>query len=270
MLPVEMLEGEGQLARPMRFRSMPRFSGCRGTTFAGRRARWTPRRWHVVLALALAASAVMGLCWQFLPQVYAFVSDPVRVQSFCDEHALLSRLGLVGLNLLQIVLAVLPGEPIELASGYAFGFVEGTLLCLVASAAGSAMVFLAVRRWGRPLVELLFGRGEPVRFSWLMRSERLEPLMFAVFSDSWDPKGFPDIFYGADHYAPEVRDAHRHFGTYSQHRDLDHSGRSAWIGRLHGGHRLFCRRRVAHLRGRGCVQDGRASSWVGCGRLGRT
>lgn len=196
MLPVEMLEGEGQLARPMRFRSMPRFSGCRGTTFAGRRARWTPRRWHVVLALALAASAVMGLCWQFLPQVYAFVSDPVRVQSFCDEHALLSRLGLVGLNLLQIVLAVLPGEPIELASGYAFGFVEGTLLCLVASAAGSAMVFLAVRRWGRPLVELLFGRGEPVRFSWLMRSERLEPLMFAVFLIPGTPKDFLTYFTG--------------------------------------------------------------------------
>ena len=33
----------------------------------------------------------------------------------------------------QVLFAVIPGEPLEIAGGYAFGAVWGTLVCLVAA-----------------------------------------------------------------------------------------------------------------------------------------
>ena len=81
----------------------------------------------------IVAALVLGLCWRYLPDVYAWLSNPDAVHSYVEQHAALSRLAIIGVNTLQIVLAFLPGEPIELASGYAFGFWEGTAACLVAS-----------------------------------------------------------------------------------------------------------------------------------------
>ena len=48
----------------------------------------------------------------------------------------------MGMVILQVVIAVLPGEPFEIAAGYAFGAVEGSILCIAASTLGSITVFL--------------------------------------------------------------------------------------------------------------------------------
>ena len=121
-----------------------------------------PRRRARLIAFAALAVVVVALaaaCVNWLPAVYAWLSDPAAVRAFVAEHAVLARLAIVGVNVLQIVLAFLPGEPVELASGYALGFFEGTAVCLAASAIGTSFIYLAVRRWGRRVVDLFFDQG---------------------------------------------------------------------------------------------------------------
>lgn len=145
----------------------------------------------VVVAVALAAA-----CVNWLPAVYAWLSDPAAVRAFVAEHAVLARLAIVGVNVLQIVLAFLPGEPVELASGYALGFFEGTAACLAASAIGTSIIYLAVRRWGRRVVDLFFDQGYFERFDWLHRTRRLELIMLVVFLIPGTPKDFLTYFAG--------------------------------------------------------------------------
>ena len=146
--------------------------------------------------VVLAAVAVAMLCWSYLPQAYAWISDPDAVRALVASSPVLSRLVLVGANMLQIVLAFLPGEPVELAAGYAFGFWEGTLVCLVASALGSSLIYLAVRRWGRRLVGVFFDEARLDEFSWLHETSRLEVVMFVVFLIPGTPKDFLTYFAG--------------------------------------------------------------------------
>ena len=44
---------------------------------------------------------------------------------------------MIALIALQIFLAFLPGEPLELASGYIFGSFQGTIVCLIGSMIGT-------------------------------------------------------------------------------------------------------------------------------------
>ena len=97
---------------------------------------------------------------------------------------------------MQVLLAFLPGEPVELASGYAFGFWEGTALCLVASGLATSMIYWATRRWGWKLVGLFFDRSLFDRFSWLKSAKRLELIMFIVFLIPGTPKDFLTYFAG--------------------------------------------------------------------------
>lgn len=147
-------------------------------------------------ALAVVAVALAAACVNWLPAVYAWLSDPAAVRAFVAEHAVLARLAIVGINVLQIVLAFLPGEPVELASGYALGFFEGTAACLAASAIGTSIIYLAVRRWGRRVVDLFFDQGYFERFDWLHRTRRLELIMLVVFLIPGTPKDFLTYFAG--------------------------------------------------------------------------
>ena len=171
-------------------------TGARGAGDAGRRGGFRLRRWHVVCALVVVAALVLGLCWRYLPDVYAWLSNPDAVHAYVEQHAVLSRLAIIGVNTLQIVLAILPGEPIELASGYAFGFWEGTAACLVGSAVGSSLVYWAVRRWGWKVMGLFFTREQFERFSWLKDTRKLELIMLVIFLIPGTPKDFLTYFAG--------------------------------------------------------------------------
>ena len=154
------------------------------------------RRALVIGALVTVAIALAAMCLRWAPEAYAWASDPAAVRSFVAEHAILSRLAIGGANALQIALAFLPGEPVELASGYAFGFWEGTLVCMAASAVASSAIFWAVRRWGWSLVGVFFDRSHLERFSWLRDARRLELVMLVVFLIPGTPKDFLTYFAG--------------------------------------------------------------------------
>lgn len=155
------------------------------------------RRRAIVIGVSVIVLAALGAaCWRYLPGLYAWLVDADAIHAFVDEHALLSRLVMVGINMLQIFLAFLPGEPVELASGYAFGFWEGTALCLVASALGSSIIYGAVRRWGWSVVGLFFDRSNLERFGWLQNARKVELVMLVVFLIPGTPKDFLTYFAG--------------------------------------------------------------------------
>lgn len=153
-------------------------------------------RRRVLIGLVAAASITALLCWQYLPGLLAWLADARAVRAFVSDHAFVSRLAMLGINIVQVLLAFLPGEPVELASGYAFGFWEGTALCLVASGLATSMIYWATRRWGWKLVGLFFDRSLFDRFSWLKSAKRLELIMLIVFLIPGTPKDFLTYFAG--------------------------------------------------------------------------
>lgn len=157
--------------------------------------RRAPRR-RVLIGLVAAAAITALLCWEYLPGLLAWLADARAVRAFVSDHAFVSRLAMLGINIVQVLLAFLPGEPVELASGYAFGFWEGTALCLVASGLATSMIYWATRRWGWKLVGLFFDRSLFDRFSWLKSAKRLELIMFIVFLIPGTPKDFLTYFAG--------------------------------------------------------------------------
>ena len=153
-------------------------------------------RRRVLIGLVAAAAITALLCWEYLPGLLAWLADARAVRAFVSEHAFVSRLAMLGINIVQVLLAFLPGEPVELASGYAFGFWEGTALCLVASGLATSMIYWATRRWGWKLVGLFFDRSLFDRFSWLKSAKRLELIMLIVFLIPGTPKDFLTYFAG--------------------------------------------------------------------------
>jgi uncharacterized membrane protein YdjX (TVP38/TMEM64 family) len=90
--------------------------------------------------------------------------------------------------MLQVILAVIPGEPFELAAGYAFGSIEGTILSMAAIYAASVIIFLVVKRYGRPVIELFFKPEQIDGVKLFNRPKQLNLLMFLLMFIPGTPK----------------------------------------------------------------------------------
>lgn len=125
-----------------------------------------------------------------------FVREPERFRAWVDSSGFVSRVVFVGMVVFQLIIALIPGEPLEMGAGYAFGAVEGTILCIIGCVIGSALVFLFVRRFGVKLVEVFFPREKIRSLRFLQDSRRLDLLTFIVFFIPGTPKDLLSYFIG--------------------------------------------------------------------------
>lgn len=125
-----------------------------------------------------------------------FLHEPERFRQWVDGAGIWGRLCFIGMVILQVVVAIIPGEPFEIGAGYAFGFWEGTLLSLIGAALGSIMIFLFVRRWGIKVVEIFFSREKIRSLRFLQNQKRVELVVFIIMLIPGTPKDLLSYFVG--------------------------------------------------------------------------
>lgn len=122
--------------------------------------------------------------------------DPAQFQAMVDSYGVWGRLVFLAMVVLQVVVAFIPGEPIELVAGYVFGFVEGSILTLLGFIIGSWMVFALVRRFGVKLVEVFFSSDKIREFAFLKNPTKTKVIAFLLMSIPGTPKDFLSYFAG--------------------------------------------------------------------------
>lgn len=125
-----------------------------------------------------------------------FAQEPERFRAWVDARGVLAPIAFLGMLILQIVVAVIPGEPLEIAAGYAFGAVEGTLLCLFGAFVGRVAVFLLVRRFGTRAVEVFFPLEKLNNLKALQNKRRMTLWVFFLFFLPGTPKDVLCYFVG--------------------------------------------------------------------------
>jgi uncharacterized membrane protein YdjX (TVP38/TMEM64 family) len=126
----------------------------------------------------------------------SLVEDPESFRIWVKEAGFSSRIIFVGMVALQVVVALIPGEPLEIGAGIAFGSIEGTLLCLFGIVLGSAIVFLLVRRFGVKLVEVFFPMEKIRNLKFLQNKKRINLLFFFLMMIPGTPKDLLSYFVG--------------------------------------------------------------------------
>lgn len=152
-----------------------------------KRAQGTARRMALLGLVAAAALPFFAVCvpllrWMLQPQFGVWLRRQVA------GLGLWGGLALLGVQILQVVVAILPGEPVELAAGAMYGVWGGLLLCLLGCVLGSAGVFLAVRRKGRAAFERTAMAARLRRYRFLRDEEKLEGLVFLLYLIPGTPK----------------------------------------------------------------------------------
>ena len=98
---------------------------------------------------------------------------------------------LFGLELAQVVLAILPGEPVELLAGICFGPIWGTIFLMVSVFIVTAMIYFFVKKYGRDFIYEFFPKEKvnKVENSKLFKDQqKIEVVMALLFLIPGTPK----------------------------------------------------------------------------------
>ena len=144
----------------------------------------------VLLAFIAVVAIVVG------KPLVEMLSRPEEFQKWVDSHHIWGRLAFVGMMCLQVVFAIIPGEPMEIGAGYAFGSIEGTLLCLAGAAVGSSIIYLFTKKFGIKLVEAFISKEKILSLSFIKNTKKLNLLIFILFFIPGTPKDIFTYFIG--------------------------------------------------------------------------
>lgn len=135
----------------------------------------------VVLALMTVAC---------IPLIKLLSSDEGRVQleTFFADNAAWGVVLFLLLQVVQVIVALIPGGIIQIIAGVAFGGFWGTVLSVIGLLIGTYIVFILVRKFGQPVVDAFFEAKDIKRFSFLNDSKKLELAVFILFLIPGIPK----------------------------------------------------------------------------------
>ncbi len=148
------------------------------------------------IIIALAIGLIAYLTYLALPFISKLATEQSRIELKND----IANMGLkgviitLGLQVLQIIVAIIPGQPMEVIAGMLYGTWGGMLLCLVGILIGSTVVFYLTRKIGMNFIQIFFDKeqiNKIKRKKIFKNTKKLELFMFIMFVIPLVPK---DIF----------------------------------------------------------------------------
>ena len=144
-----------------------------------------------VLKLLLLVSIMIGVPLY----VYFFQHDLIErfntlegVNRFLVQYKTAGIFALIGLQIAQVVISIIPGQVIQFAGGYAYGFWAGYLFSIAGVAVGTSLAFGIARVLGRDAMHLVFGEERVTKFVNQINSKRAFAILVVIYAIPGMPK----------------------------------------------------------------------------------
>ncbi len=135
-----------------------------------------------IKAISLLIIFFLSTYLTFKYELWTFFSSKDRILNFINNYKALSVFIFIGLQILQVIIAFIPGEITGFIGGYLFGIVLGTFYSTIGLTLGSVIAFSLARFFGRPFVILFVPQKYIERFDYLMthRGTTISALLFLM------------------------------------------------------------------------------------------
>lgn len=141
-----------------------------------------------VVLLSLFLMILIYVSVEYGPVITHLVSQPEDFKQFILAYGSTSVLIFMLSQTIQVIIAAIPGELVQVAGGYIYGIWLGSLYSLLGIGIGSIIVFYIGRILGYPLLKTLISPARIERFSFFINSPRAEVIACVLFLIPGIPK----------------------------------------------------------------------------------
>ncbi|MCQ4635871.1 VTT domain-containing protein [Anaerovorax odorimutans] len=144
-----------------------------------------------ILKLALLLFILVGLplyIYFFQPEIIERMSSLENVNAFFKQYKAQSIFVYIGAQIAQIVICIIPGQWLQFAAGYMYGFWLGFLFSLIGAAIGSVLTYYLAKLLGHDAMHLIFGEQKINEFIHKLNSKKAIVVVFLIFLIPGVPK----------------------------------------------------------------------------------
>ncbi len=157
-----------------------------------------------VVLMIIIFAIVLLMSYYICEPMLKMVKEPDKFRDFVASKGIKGVLTFMVAMTLQVIAAVIPGGPFEIAAGYAFGAFYGALIADIAMTIGSVIVFLFVKKFGMSFASLFVSKEKIESLKFLKTTKKSEFVIFMLFLIPGTPKdllsyavGLTDLKLGA-------------------------------------------------------------------------
>ena len=136
-----------------------------------------------IISAIFIALTVLGIWF-----MRKYLMDPALVREKIGENYFLGAIAMVLISAVQVIVALIPGEIVEVAAGYCFGSWIGSLLCLGGIVLGSCITILLVRYFGSRFVYAFYPKEKIDALPIINDPKKRNLLTFILFVIPGTPK----------------------------------------------------------------------------------
>lgn len=144
----------------------------------------------ITMALITLGTVLLG------PKIIAASKDPEELKRILGGNSFLGQLMFIGIQSLQVLFAFIPGEFVEIAAGYIYGPIWGTVLCLIGVAPATALIFTLTRLLGKKFTSIMLDTRDLKRLRFLKNEKKLKMMFFLLYFLPGTPKDLITYFAG--------------------------------------------------------------------------
>ena len=156
------------------------------------RGHYSKRRAGAILSIVsviMCVLTVIGIIFiNKLNSELDLKDDQNVLRLWIDAHPVASAVIMIIICAIQVIIAFVPGEVVEIAAGYAFGAWWGAALCVIGITLGSVIVLLLAKRFGRKLVESFYPREKLESIPILNDAKKRNAIVAVLFLIPGTPK----------------------------------------------------------------------------------
>ena len=154
---------------------------------------------RTVIDLVILGVVLVGLTLLlYLLDLFHLFTDKDQLLSLIEEHRTYAVFIFIGLQVIQVLVAILPGEVTGFVGGIFFGPLWGIIFSTIGLALGSWIAFNLAHSLGRPLIDIIVRQETIKRFDYLMKHKGLF-LAFFLFLIPGFPKDILCYLLGLGH-----------------------------------------------------------------------
>lgn len=158
------------------------------------------------LLLFVAIIIMVGITIWLLPWIISLKDEAGRAafQEYIHSKGVAGVFILLGVQIMQVIVAFIPGEPIEVIAGLLYGVWGGYFICTIGMIIGTVVIFYGVKFLGASFISRFIDSKKLEKYRFLNDAKRLEGLTFLLFFIPGTPKDLLTYFMPLTKIKPMV------------------------------------------------------------------
>ncbi|WP_324824061.1 TVP38/TMEM64 family protein [Sinanaerobacter sp. ZZT-01] len=138
--------------------------------------------------LLVIALGIPFILYFWFPDILNRFHTQEELNAFLSEYHTFGMFLYIGLQILQIVICIIPGQMMQFAAGYVYYFWIGFFLSMIGIGLGTVITFYLARILGKNAMHVLFGEKKINHFIEMLNSKRAYMVIFILYLIPGFPK----------------------------------------------------------------------------------